>query len=56
MEYYMKSLRKNKIAYIYAAAITVLFLSVMLGVFLGSTKLNLWNALSEMISGNTDSP
>lgn len=52
----MKHLRKNKIAYLYGLAVVMLFLSVIFGVLLGSTKLDLWNSLSEMINGHTNSP
>ncbi|MBE6599704.1 MAG: iron ABC transporter permease [Ruminococcaceae bacterium] len=52
----MKSLRVNKIAYIYGAAIALLLLSVILGALLGSTEISLFRTLFEMINGNTDSP
>ena len=54
-EYYMKSLLKDKIAYAYCIATAMLLLSVVLGLLLGSTKLNLWNAIAEIVSKNTDS-
>ena len=56
MEYYMKSLQKNKIAYIYVIALLMLLGSITLGVLIGSTRLNIWVALSELIHGNADSP
>ena len=52
----MKSLRKNKIAYIYCAAFGSLILSVILGAYVGATKIDLWASLSEIIKGNTDNP
>ena len=33
-----------------------MLLGIILGLLLGSTKLNLWNTLSEMINGNTTTP
>ena len=54
--YYMKSLRKNKILYIYGVAFAMFFLSAFLGVLFGSTKLNLWSALSSVVNGNMNSP
>ena len=50
----MKSLRKNKIAYIYCIALGLLLLSVILGVDLGATKVNLWASFSEIIKGNAN--
>ena len=52
----MKSLRKNKIAYIYSVALALLLLSIILGVCIGATKINLLDSLSEIIKGNTGSP
>ena len=52
----MKSLRKNKIAYIYCIALVLLLFSVILGVAFGATKINLWDSLSEIIKGNTAHP
>ena len=52
----MKSLRKNKIAYIYCVALALLLLSIVLGVCIGATKINLLDSLSEIIKGNTGSP
>ena len=52
----MKSLRKNKIAYAYVVALTLLLLSALLGVLLGSTRLDLRQALSAIIGGDTNSP
>jgi len=57
MKYCMKSLQKNKIANIYAIAISLLVLSLFLAVFIGSTKLNLQGAVRALIKGdieNTD--
>ena len=56
MRSYMKSLRKNKIVYIYGLALAILLLSVFLGVLLGSTHLDLLGALSAAVRGDTDSP
>ena len=52
----MKSLRKNKTAYLYCVALALLLLSIILGVCIGATKINLWDSLSEIIKGNTGSP
>ena len=52
----MKNLQRNKIAYVYALAITILFLSVILGIFLGATKLSLWNMFLAITSGDYQSP
>ena len=52
----MKSLPKNKIAYLYGIALTMLLLSMILGLLLGSTNLDLWNTLSNIFRGNTESP
>ena len=54
--YYMKSLRKNKIRCIYATAIALLLLSVILGILLGSTKLSVSDMLTAIINGNYRSP
>ena len=51
----MKSLRKNKIIYVYVIAVVILFLAVILGVLLGSTRIDLWDTLTEIINGKTDS-
>jgi iron complex transport system permease protein len=51
----MKSLRKNKISYIYGIAIIMLLISIALGVLLGSTKLRLMAAISDIFGGNSDS-
>ncbi len=56
MRSYMKSLRKNKIGYTYGIAFAMLLLSVLLGLLLGSTRLDLFGALSAIFSGSTDSP
>lgn len=50
----MKSLRKNKITYIYSIALGLLLLSAILGVGLGATKINLWTSILEIIKGNED--
>jgi iron complex transport system permease protein len=51
----MKSLRKNKISYIYGIAIIMLLISIAIGVLLGSTKLSLMAAISDIFGGNSDS-
>ena len=51
----MKSLRKNKIVYVYGVALALLVISMALGVLLGSTRLNLLSAISDIIGGNADS-
>ena len=51
----MKSLRKNKIAYIYGIALALLVVSIALGVLLGSTRLSLPSAMADILGGNTDS-
>lgn len=52
----MKSLRKNRIACVYAIGIAVLLLSVILGILLGSTKLNLSDMLTAIAKGDYQSP
>ena len=52
----MKSLVRNKILCVYALAIAALLISVILGILLGSTKLNLWNAILSIINGSADTP
>ena len=52
----MKSLRKNKIAYIYGIALFMLFGSFLLAMLLGPTRMNLADALAAIISGESDSP
>ena len=56
MRYFMKSLRKNKIAYAYLAAVALLLLTLLSGVLLGSTRLSLGDAIVALMSGNYDSP
>ena len=51
----MKSLRKNKIKYIYGVAVVLLLTSIVLGVLLGSTRLNFFAAIADVFSGNVDS-
>ena len=51
----MKSLRKNKIAYLYCAALVLLVISMALGVLLGSTRLSLSSAMADIFGGNVDS-
>jgi iron complex transport system permease protein len=52
----MKRLPKIKIAYIYGISLAILFFSVALGILLGSTKVNLFDALSDLVYGNGGSP
>lgn len=52
---YMKSLQKNKLAYIYVIAAAMLLLSAVFGVLLGGTKLSLSGMLASITSGNTKS-
>ncbi len=52
----MKSLRNNRIAYIYGIAIAVLLLSVILGILLGSTKLSFSEMFSAITCGDYQSP
>ena len=54
--YYMKSLRKNRIVYIYAISLAVLLLSVILGILLGSTKISLSDMLGAIVRGDYQSP
>lgn len=56
MRYYMKSLRKNKIAYAYLAAVALLLLALISGVLFGSTRLSIGDAIVALMSGNYDSP
>ena len=56
MKYCMKSLQKNKIAHTYCIAIALLILSLLLGVLLGSTKLNFADMLSAIANGNMEKP
>ena len=51
----MKSLQRNRIVYIYGAAIALLVISTVLGVLFGSTSLNLCAAIADIFCGNTDS-
>jgi iron complex transport system permease protein len=53
--YYMKSLRKNRIGYVYAIAIALLFLSIILGILLGSTKLSLSDMIMAIAKGDHQS-
>ena len=52
----MKSLRQNKIAYAYVAAALLLVLSALLGVLLGATRLDPFEAIGAIARGETDSP
>ncbi|MBE6635791.1 MAG: iron ABC transporter permease [Ruminococcaceae bacterium] len=55
-KYFMRSLRKNRIAYVYAASVAVLLLSLLLGILLGSTKTSLSDMLSAIARGDHSSP
>ena len=52
----MKHLRKNKLGPIYAAAIALLLLSILLGLFLGATEVGFADVLKVLFHGDTDSP
>lgn len=52
----MKHLRKNKLGPIYAAAIALLLLSILLGLFLGATEVGFADVLKALFHGDTDSP
>ena len=56
MRYCMKSLRKNKIACLYAAAFLGLLFSAVLGVFLGSSGVRFPDMLSSLVKGDIKSP
>ena len=55
-EYFMISLRKNKIGYIYGISILLLLLAAVLGVLFGSSELRLSDMLSSLIAGDMQSP
>ena len=52
----MKSLRKNKIGYIYGIAILLLLLASVLGVLLGASEVRLSDMLSSLFKGDMESP
>ena len=52
----MKNLQNNKIAYVYGVAVALLVLSIIFGLLLGSTNLNLIDTLIKIINGNTNTP
>ena len=52
----MKSLRKNKIGYIYGIATLLLLLAAVLGVLLGSSELRLSDMILSIIKGDMQSP
>ena len=56
MRYFMKNLRKNKVAYAYVAAVALLLLAMISGVLFGSTRLSIGGAIAALASGNYDSP
>ena len=56
MKYFMKSLQRNKIAYVYGISVAMLVIAVILGIGLGSTELPFFDAVSSIVSGNTGSP
>ncbi len=56
MRYFMKSLRKNKIAYSYLVAIGLLAISLISGVLFGSTRLSLGDMILALAGGDYDSP
>ena len=52
----MKNLQNNKIAYVYGVSVALLVLSIIFGLLLGSTNLNLIDTLIKIINGNTNTP
>ena len=56
MRYFMKNLRKNKVAYAYVTAVALLLLALISGVLFGSTRLSIGDAIAALASGNYDSP
>ena len=52
----MKSLRKNKILCLYCTAFLLLLISLILGLTLGSSRIDFLGALADVIAGDTDSP
>lgn len=52
----MKSLLKNKIVHIYVMAVAFLIISAVLGILLGSTKLDVSDMLTAIISGDYQNP
>ena len=56
MRYCMKSLLKNKIVHIYVMAVAFLIISAVLGILLGSTKLDVSDMLTAIISGDYQNP
>ena len=56
MRNYMKHLRKNRLATIYAAAVALLLFSVILGLFLGATKVGFNDIIEALFCGSTGSP
>ena len=51
----MKSLQKNRSGHVYGIALALLILSVLLGVLLGSTRLDIWSAICSVFVGDRDS-
>ena len=56
MRCFMKRLRKNNIALVYAGGILLLLLAVALGICLGATSVSPVEMLRAVLSGKTDSP
>jgi iron complex transport system permease protein len=52
----MKSLLKNKIVIIYIIALLLLLFSAVLGILLGAARVNFFDMLKAIISGNMESP
>ena len=52
----MKSLLKNKIVHIYVMAVAFLIIAAVLGILLGSTKLDVSDMLTAIINGDYQSP
>lgn len=55
-KYYMKSLQKNRITSIYIISVAVLIFSVVFGMIIGSTKLDVFRIISAISSGNYQDP
>lgn len=54
--YCMKSLQKNRIAYVYTIAIAFFTISLVLGILLGSTEIGILDMLSAIARGDYQSP
>ena len=54
--YCMKSLQKNRLAYVYTIAIAFFTISLVLGILLGSTEIGILDMLSAIARGDYQSP